>query len=373
MKKLFTFYFSLFTSLIKSESGQAMPYFFMMMIVLIMSWMMLINVGKLMNERMMMQNAADNAALSVACYRARVLNKLGQINRILASTLFDGPVGFGMAMGNMDPIGLTIYHSFAITKGAWGACPQIGAPIMPQMLNNDATKVAHLFDMPHNFCPGTDNGSQTCDTFVKMTKGLVDMLSLAQKGLRIPYPGGAAILCKKIAKMQQKNAAGDLTGADMAAVIPWGGANGYKLGLEQSEKGVYFKTESLCISIPPNKAMPRGLHIHISNAEEMDSDQKTWLYANKDEFYKHHKITVLATKNAAAGYPFGKRLFGNISWPSIQTMASAAVYNDGGPMFVEYQKDKESTKIKEVIEAYKKAEKKGWDAHLVPLGSPFIH
>ncbi|MDI6757004.1 MAG: hypothetical protein QME32_03165, partial [Endomicrobiia bacterium] len=277
---------------------------------------------------------------------------------------------------NMDPIGLTIYHSLAITGGVYGVCPQIGAPIMPQALNNDQTKVAHLLDMSHDFCPGTDNGTKTTNTFVKATKALVDGLVIAQKAIRIPYPGGAAVLAKKIAKLQQKNAGGDDTGADVAGVLPWGGANGYKLGLEQSEKGVYFETESLCISIPPIPiVLPPGLHVHISNAKEMDSDQKTWLYANKDEFYKHHKITALATKNSGTetGYPFAAGLFGAITWPAIQTMASAAVYNTKGPMFVEYEKDSESAKIKEVIEAFRKAEKSGWDAHLVPLGSPYIH
>ena len=80
LKKLFTSPFTLHAS---RSRGQAMPYFFMMMVVLVLCWAMIVNIAKLVKDRMMMQNAADNAALSVAVYKARVLNKLGQLNFLM--------------------------------------------------------------------------------------------------------------------------------------------------------------------------------------------------------------------------------------------------------------------------------------------------
>lgn len=47
---------------------------------LAMLWMMAINVGKMMSDRIMMQNAADCASYSAATLRAQALNQLGASN-----------------------------------------------------------------------------------------------------------------------------------------------------------------------------------------------------------------------------------------------------------------------------------------------------
>jgi len=350
------------------RTGQAMPYFFMMMIVLAMSWMMLINVGKLMTERMMMQNAADNAALSVACYRARVLNKLGQINYLIGCALYGTKTG------------LTNWHIIGVFTGPYGVCSPV--PIyIPEAVVDNQQKIAAVPDVMMLGVPkcsmGTASGSDEQKATISSIRNLVKGMVTVQDSIRLPYPGGAAILAKNIAKLQQRNNAGEDTGADLAAVIPWGGANGYKLGLERNENGVkYFASKTIYISVPPIPVvLPPGLHVHIWLPEDYAEEEKSWLFADKEEFYKHHKITVLATKNADTekGYPFGAGLFGGIKWPTIQTMASAAVYNAQGPMFPLDDKDSPGDKISPVVKEYEKAEEAGWDAHLVPLGSPYIH
>src|SRR3989339_34221 len=100
------------TAKIKNKgSGQVMPYFLIMMVVLIISWAMLLNIAKLLRDRMVMQNAADNAAISVAVYKARVLNTLGKMNYLIACALYGGENG------------LLSYHEYAalVTPTGWPA------------------------------------------------------------------------------------------------------------------------------------------------------------------------------------------------------------------------------------------------------------
>jgi hypothetical protein len=367
----FTIHYLLFT--IHSQKGQAMPYFFMMMVALVMSWMMLINVGKLMTERIMMQNAADNAALSVATYRARVLNKLGRLNHTLACLLYGTEAG------------VSNYFYGGAFAGPYGVCSPVPVYV-PEMMVDNQQKIAAVPDImllgmgkcASGTSSGSDETSQTISSIRNLVKGMVTM----QDAIRLPYPGGAAVLANNIAKIQQKSADGSDTGADNAAVIPWGGANGYKLGLLRNENGIkYFSTKTIYISVPPIPVvLPPGAHAHVWLTEEYAQEDKSWLYADKEEFYKHHKITVLATKNAGteSSYPFAAGLFGNITWPSIQTMASAAVYTStentaDGPMFTIEENGSPGDKISPAIKAFRNAEKGGWDAHLVPLGSPYIH
>ena len=94
-----------------------------------------------------------------------------------------------------------------------------------------------------------------------------------------------------------------------------------------------------------------------------------WLYADKVVFDKSQKITVVCTKTEnkeQVNHPIFSRWF-EIKWPSIETVASAGVYNTIGPMFPVSNGANASDKISMVIKNYKKARKNGWDAHLVPV------
>lgn len=362
IKGLFTSRFTLHAS---RSRGQAMPYFFMMMVVLVLCWAMIVNISKLLKDRMMMQNAADNAALSVAVYKARLLNKLGELNFLIGCALYG------------TEFGVTNYHNFGVGGGVYGVCSGVGAPILPMVMVDNQQKIACIGDMVLTGIPkcasGTGNGSGEASQTVSAIRNLVKGMVTVQDSLRLPFPGLAVIYANKIAKRQELNANGDECGADLVAVT-----SGLSLGLERNENGIkYFKTKATYISIPPIPiVLPPGLHVHIWNAEDYAEEQKSWLYADKDKFYKDCKITVVATKygdsDSNKGYPLIGNWFG-INWPMIMTTASAGVYNTEGIMFPEETKGSPSDKISPVIKEYRKAEKGGWDAHLVPVGGGLKH
>jgi len=342
--------------------GQALPYFFMMMVVLLLCWMMIINLGRLMYEKMMVQNAADNAALSIAAYRARVLNKLGQINYLIGCALYGTEAG------------LTNFYNFAIIGGPYGVCPQVGAPILPMRFVDDKQKVACAGDMLTHFCSGTDMGSNgPTKNLVSAIRNLVKGMVTVGDSIRLPYPGGSVILARDIARKQEINGKGEETGPN--TVVPLAGLS---LGLKRNQSGIkYYQVKSFCISIPPIPiVLPPGLHTHWWTLEDYAEEEKAWLYGYEKDFYKNHKIIVQVTKNnKSPGYPLGAGLLGGIQWPDIMAISAAAVYNDGGPMFpIEDVEEKDaSNKISPVIDEYKKAENKGWRAHLVPVGSGLLH
>ena len=63
-----------------NNRAQVLPYFLIMAMVLLISWAMLINIAKVIRDRMVLQNNLDNAVISVANLQARTLNLLGLTN-----------------------------------------------------------------------------------------------------------------------------------------------------------------------------------------------------------------------------------------------------------------------------------------------------
>ena len=70
-----------------NRKGQVLPYMLVMSIILILSWAMMLNIAKVLRDKMILQNTVDNAAISIANLSARTLNLLGQTNYLMATVL----------------------------------------------------------------------------------------------------------------------------------------------------------------------------------------------------------------------------------------------------------------------------------------------
>lgn len=73
---------------LRNECGQTLPFMCLVVLALVMFWMMVVNMGVMLRDRIILQNAADCAAQTAACYRARALNMVGNYNAVLGSYLF---------------------------------------------------------------------------------------------------------------------------------------------------------------------------------------------------------------------------------------------------------------------------------------------
>jgi len=359
----------------RGEKGQAMPFFVLCMIMLLLFWMMIINVGKLVKDRMVMQNSVDNAAISLAIHQARVMNMVNKINEMISKVFYDSiPVGPTIGMGGMHPLGI-----MGVGGGVYGVCGL--APLLPQAFKDDVTRMAATIDvipLGMTKCSmGTGNGSSDLKTGIKALKAQVDLLISLQEKIAQIGPMFSANIARKIAKRQELNLAGETTAADEIVYLPLAA-----LHLKRNQQKIeYFYAHHTYISIPPIPiVLPPGMHLHIVTPEKLPGKdgetKKSWYYADKDSFYKK-KFTVTAFKKKGSGsnkgYPFGQKLFPGLEWPAIQTIACAGFYNAGGPGFVLKKSPYKGKKIKENIKAFEKGYGKGWEAHLVPVGSGFQH
>jgi|GEM_PF-2713456 len=353
-----------------SQKAQVLPYFFFMCIVLVLCWAMLINMAKLTTDRIMMQNAADNAALSAAVYKARVLNVLGTMNFAIGSYMY-GPETLPFST-------LWTYYKYVAKVSLISGI--VEGPSFPVSL----VPMSGYPGIPHNIVAPPDSQKKIggyLDTLhggnqqVKGIKSMVDSLVAMQDVLMGAYRVNIWALATRVAKGQEKNAQGELCGPDYTAII-----GGTKLGLERNNGAIYHTSNNVGLSQQVVKWAVNALLVivlelpvviqDIYEATPWSSGNKSWLYADKIVFDKSQKITVVCTKipnsNEQADQPIFSKWFG-IKWPSIETVASAGVYNTIGPMFPVSKNSNVSDKISPVIKNYKKSRKNGWDAHLVPV------
>ena len=74
----------------KNSKGQTLYYFLVFTMILVISWAMMLNIAKLIRDRMVMQNTADNIALSIATHKARTMNFVGGLNYLIGTILSVG-------------------------------------------------------------------------------------------------------------------------------------------------------------------------------------------------------------------------------------------------------------------------------------------
>ena len=355
----------------RSSRAQVLPYFFFMCIVLVLCWAMLLNVAKLTTDRIMMQNAADNAALSAAVYKARVINVLGAMNFAIGSYMY-GP--------ETSPFSLTwTYYKYVATvsmvSGIIGGGPHISVPLVPM---GGYPGVPHsLIDPPDSQkkIAGYMDTYQSGNSQIRGIKSMVDSLVSLQDGLMNAYAINIWAVVTRVAKGQEKNAQSELCSPDYTAII-----GGTRLGLERNKGAIYHTSNNVGISQQAIKWAVDALLVvvldlpvviqDIYEATPWSNANKSWLYADKTVFDKSQKITVVCTKipesSEQISQPIFSKWFG-IKWPSIETVASAGVYNTVGSMFPVSNGTNASDKISPVIKNYKETRKNGWDAHLVPV------
>jgi competence protein ComGC len=200
----------------RKSSGQALPYMIIMMVALIICWSMMINIAKLLKDRTMMQNAADNAALSMAVNQARTMNILNKFDLIIESILYDGlPYPIGIGFGAMHPFAVT-----GVFEGHYAECMLF--PLFPQLIMNDVSRVAFTPDLYMGTLVschgGTWGGWYHSDIVAKVMRYLTEALTDSQVAVARVGPLYSHIVAQEIAKRQEIGANGTKSGADL--IIP---------------------------------------------------------------------------------------------------------------------------------------------------------
>jgi len=307
------------------KSGQLIPLLFIFLLIFCLFWFTLLNLGKLMKDKIMMQNSADNSALSCSVLRARALNQLGVLNAVL------GMPGFGVYIPGLG---------FTIGK----------------------TSYVWWIEPPHKKI-----GKHTYKDKVKLARKAIRNIIAIQDSIVKTYGGGTSfIYSRKIARRQEINSSNKETGAD--EIIP---LTSFSLNLKRNLGDiVYLYTTE--IYIPPTPVSPEIWIWPIPYPYEEERKSKRWLQQDSKNFHRQMtKIIAYKKRNSLsnAGYPVGSDLLGLKKWPDIKTIASSCVYNKKGPMF---PKENDCSFMISFLE-YEKAMSGGWYAQLVPVGKQFNH
>ncbi len=102
-------------SKLKNNNGQTLPFMCLTVLALVMFWMLVVNMGVMLRDRIIVQNAADCAAQTAACYRARALNLAGLYNSIVGSYIVYEGSKIVPPQGAWIPF-CSPYYTYQLTK-----------------------------------------------------------------------------------------------------------------------------------------------------------------------------------------------------------------------------------------------------------------
>jgi hypothetical protein len=269
---------------LKNNSGQVLYYFLVLIVMVVISWAIMLNIAQLIRNRMILQNKADNIAVSLATYKARVLNFLGVTNYLIGVIL-----SLGM---NPEGVQLASYSTNVV-----GGFPATMLPLLENPLS----------DLKHSTLFNKRN------TGVQRIKQIVDILQKLQ---------GMAV---KSYSLYYYNIIRDNINKDYnIALFPV--KPHANLGLKRNSKGIqYYSTiNDACIYLD------YATHFHFLSKRKYKRSRYSWLVEGHK--FSEQKIKVILSQKINNKKPLLARFLG-IRYPRITVYSAAAPYNVSGSMF----------------------------------------
>ena len=292
-----------------NRKGQVLPYMLVMSLILILSWAMMVNIAKILRDKMILQNYVDNTVISIANLQARTLNILGVTNHLMATVL-----------STASYPAIAMFPSFSTDKIAGAMIP---GPFCDY------------------YCPKAGFAVNEKYSGVLKMKKVVNSIQQFQDLLLTNYMVQSSLLIEKIPSKDYK-----------IFVIPSRYAKGANLlnfniidpkvwlGIKRNTTGItYYKTANYCIDF-------KAKHYHIVLPKQYMRDDISW-YVQDNDFYDK-KLVGIGIKNPSKNdfYPLFKNVF-NINMPTLYCLGSSGLYNSKGAMFPE--KEDKSTGLSYIV------------------------
>ncbi|MCL2484830.1 MAG: Tad domain-containing protein [Endomicrobia bacterium] len=304
-----------------NNRGQTLYYFLVFTLILVISWAMMLNIAKLIRDRMAMQNAVDNAALSLAVHKARTMNFVGNVNYLIGSLLSLGTDPFLVQM------------------------PSYNTDIIAAYITGDLASGFH----------------KEKDEDVARLKGWVDKLQdLQEEALELHLAYGKAIFTENLFKGYFLKMPGAYSDFSLESAEKY-------FGIKRNKKGIkYLKTVNTTINkihivynpypafadsalqdvlkdiFPAAKVLSELGNLYNEYVPKKKHYEKpySWYVVDEENFYKQKiKISMTKYKEDKSDKPLFSGLL-KIVYPQAMTVYSAAaIYNTKGTMFP----DKEDT------------------------------
>ncbi|MDR1434199.1 MAG: hypothetical protein LBI93_03525 [Endomicrobium sp.] len=283
MKNIITKHFQV-QRILKNNKGQTLYYFLILTVILIISWAVMLNIARLIKDRIRLQNEADCIALSLATYKARVLNFLGGTNYLIGEVLSLG----------MNP---RITQLVSYSTDMIGGFPATMKPSFESPLS----------DLKHEtFGHKNDEG-------VRKIKYIIDTIQKVQDlAIKSYYAYHYSILSSNIFKDYN------------VLLLP--SRPEKNLGLKRNSKGInYYSTINLaCIYLDAS------MHFHILSRNKYKQSKYSW-FVEGEKFYRQ-KVKVVLCKKIGKRRPIFSKFLG-IHYPQVTVFSAASPYNVKGSMF----------------------------------------
>jgi hypothetical protein len=294
--------------------------------ILVVSWAMMLNIAKLIRDRMIMQNTADNIALSAAMHKARVMNFVGALNYLIGSAL---------ALGTKPEfVQFPTYTTNAVAAIIWSD-------------NESGSGTRELEDGVANLKTFVDFLKSTQDAAMQ-SHLLYLKIFAAQYNIESNY--NLVILPLMLS---------------FSAIIPASKDDAVKyFGLKRNSKGIkYLKTVNIDIdNFPHTVANPfpiadiiryagerlggligdemtsiLGIGGDMYNEKVYAADDHSW-YVAGDNFSDQKVAVILRKKDSSSSTPLFTKLLG-IQYPQMFAYSAASIYNAKGTMFPTQESD----------------------------------
>jgi len=275
-----------------------LPYFLVMSVILILSWAMMVNIAKLLRDRMILQNSTDNAALSVATLQARTLNLIGIGNHLISTIL-----------STASYPKIAMFPSFSTER--------VGGSMIPGPFCDYKCSGYSGFKMTESYT-GVLRMKKTINKIQKFQDYVIDMYMINQFKIIKEVSAEDNIVTVIPSRFSKNFTSFSKTITDPQVL----------LGIKRNKKGItYYKTINYCGDF-------KGKHYHLLNAKEYTKDKISWYVQDKDFYDK--KIIAFGTKPSSSASNNGYPLFAktaDIKFPSLYAVSAAGVYNTKGGMF----------------------------------------
>lgn len=268
----------------KNNKGQTLCYFLILTAMLVISWAMMLNIACIIRDRIRLQNEADGIALSLATYKARVLNFLGSANYLIGEAL---SLGMNPRITQLASYSTDVIGGFPATMN-----PSFENPVS---------------DFKHEiFGHKKDEG-------VRKIKFIVDTIQKAQDlVIKSYYSYHCGILADNMSKD--------------CDILLFPSRPEKNLGLKRNSKGInYYSTINLaCIYLDAS------MHFHILSRNKLKQSKYSW-FVEGDRF-SEQKVKVVLRKKRSKRRPLFSKFLG-IHYPQIMVFSAASPYNVKGSMF----------------------------------------
>lgn len=326
---------------LKNNKGHTLYYFLIFTLVLVLSWAMMLNIAKLIRDRMVMQNMTDNIALSIATHKARTMNIVGGLNYALGAVLKIGTRAEFVQLPNFGTDLVAAYPTGDRKPGSDGALSKDVAKLKKsveeiQRAQEDAMEM-HLLYLSETYAKLLAKGyivSITPSPAEYMPTAPIDVIEkyfgLKRNTKGITYKKTENVFSMfswvytKMIALEILN-----TFSEVAGKIPLLGS-------------IFDNVDSF------KKKLEEYLGFNLEDFFEAPvyaTSDKSW-YITDDNFYDQKTKVMITKMSNEANRPLFARLLG-ISYPAQTFYSAAAIYNTKGTMFPQNESELLGTFAKE--------------------------